>query len=207
MLIRLATAEDANSILSVYAPYCDTPITFEDRPPTQEEFSARVAGIRERYPYLVVESEGQVIGFAYARPQAERAGYRWNAELSVYLAQGRQRGGLGSILYQAILECLDLMGICAAYARVSMPNPASESLHARLGFTLGWVQKNAGWKCGAWRDAGWFVKPLSNWPGEEKESDEPLPPHPFPSVLEEQPEAVQAILARANEKAAALTAK
>ena len=85
MNIRIATIEASGAIRSVYAPYIDTPVTFETALPTIEEFEGRVAGILPEYPYLVCEKDGRIIGYAYACRHRERAAYRWNAELSVYL--------------------------------------------------------------------------------------------------------------------------
>ena len=66
MNIRIATIEDSGAIRAVYAPYIDTPVTFETALPTIEEFEGRVAGILPEYPYLVCEKDGRIIGYAYA---------------------------------------------------------------------------------------------------------------------------------------------
>lgn len=42
MTARFARAEDAPALLSVYAQYIGTPITFETELPSAEEFRARV---------------------------------------------------------------------------------------------------------------------------------------------------------------------
>lgn len=50
MNIRIATIEDSGAIRAVYAPYIDTPVTFETALPTIEEFEGRVAGNPARVP-------------------------------------------------------------------------------------------------------------------------------------------------------------
>ena len=39
-----------------------------------------------RRPWLVAERDGAVVGYAYASQHHARAGYRWTANVSVYLA-------------------------------------------------------------------------------------------------------------------------
>ena len=72
--IRFADAEkDASRILAVYAPYIvRTVITFETEVPDGTAFAARVAGIAEAFPYLLLEIDGALAGYAYAHRQAER---------------------------------------------------------------------------------------------------------------------------------------
>ena len=94
--IRFADpARDAAGILAVYAPYIrETAITFETEVPALAAFERRVAEIGADFPYLVLEVDGELAGYAYAHRQAERAAYAWNAELSIYLA-GKWRGKIG----------------------------------------------------------------------------------------------------------------
>lgn len=198
--IRLATDDDADGILSVYAPYIDTPITFEESLPNAEDFGARTAKIQADYPYLVAETVStpesgeapRIVGYAYAHAQAERAAYGWNAELSVYLSPEARGRGLGTVLYRALIDLLREQGVKAAYALVTIPNAASERLHEALGFTLMGVQKNAGYTCGAWRDVAWLVLALAPFDAE------PAPVVPFPALARERPGAVRNALARAN---------
>ena len=83
--IRMATPDDAEALLAIYAPYVrDTAITFEWDVPSVEEFRARIAHTLERYPYLVAESAGgRALGYAYAGPLKERKAYDWACELSI----------------------------------------------------------------------------------------------------------------------------
>ena len=95
MTVRFARAEDAPALLSVYAQYIDTPVTFETELPSAAEFRARVEEISAFYPYLVLEEERKIVGYAYAHRQMERAAYGWNAELSVYLDGAHLSRGIG----------------------------------------------------------------------------------------------------------------
>ena len=65
--IRSATVEDAEALLSIYAPYVrETAITFEYDVPSIAEFRERIAGVLKRYPYLVAIADNAILGYAYA---------------------------------------------------------------------------------------------------------------------------------------------
>ena len=58
VIIRPAAPEDAEALLSIYAPYVKhTAITFEYEVPSVEEFRKRIAHTLQHYPYLVAERE------------------------------------------------------------------------------------------------------------------------------------------------------
>lgn len=116
--VRIAARGDAEAMRAVYAPYVETPVTFDTVAPSRAEFAARMADAMVDYPCLVLEQDGRVIGFAYAHAQASRAAYRWNAELSVYLEQGATGGGRGRTLYDALLKLLRAQGVKSAYGLV-----------------------------------------------------------------------------------------
>ena len=191
--IRLSSADDAGGIRAVYAPFVDTPVTFEEEAPSCETYRERIVRIREKYPCLVAEEGGRIVGFAYAHELRERIAFQWNAELSIYLAPAAQGQGAGSRLYAALIELLRLMGIKAVYGVVTSPNPASERLHRAFGFALMGTQPHAGFTCGAWHDVAWYVREIAPF------EDEPAPPAPFPSYASAHPDQVSEVIARANE--------
>jgi L-amino acid N-acyltransferase YncA len=95
---------------------------------------------------------GAVVGYAYARPFAAREAYRWSCETSIYLPAGRRRAGVGRTLYRALLARLTERGFRVVVAKMTLPNPASEGLHAALGFRPVGVHRRIGYKNGAWHD-------------------------------------------------------
>lgn len=162
--IRQASEDDAQAILSIYAPYIEnTAITFETDVPTLDEFTSRMKGILGEYPYLVIEENGVVQGYAYAHRQAERAAYAWNAELSVYLRQECTGHGFGRSLSQAVCDLLELQGVRNVFSLITQPNYPSIRMHELLGFKLMGTQKNAGYKCGAWHDVAWLQKQIGSF--------------------------------------------
>jgi L-amino acid N-acyltransferase YncA len=159
--IRLAGPDDAVAVQRVYAPYVTaTPISFELVPPTVDEMSARMAAIVPRYPWLVVEEDDLVIGYAYAHQFAARAAYAWSVETSIYLDESARGRGVGTSLYGALLRLLALQGYRQAFGGITLPNPASVALHERMGYRRIATHSDVGWKFGDWHDVGFWQRPL-----------------------------------------------
>lgn len=94
--IRFVELKDSTGILNIYTPYVlDTTISFEYEPPTLAEFTERISNISSKYPYLVYERNGKILGFAYGSPYQERIAYLYDADLSIYLAPEAQNSGVG----------------------------------------------------------------------------------------------------------------
>lgn len=155
--IRLASEDQCASILEIYEKFItDTVITFECKVPSVEEFSERMANIQKKYPWLVCEFQGNVVGYAYASQFNERSAYDWSVDFSVYIKPEFQGKNLGKALYFALLELLKLQGYFNAYAGVTLPNIKSEGLHKSVGFKEAGVFHNAGFKFGDWYNVKWF---------------------------------------------------
>ena len=112
IMIRTATTNDAEAILAIYAPYVEmTAITFEYEIPGIEEFRERIRNVLKKYPYLVAEAEGEIVGYAYAGPFKGRAAYDWAVETTIYVDRSRKRMGIGRKLYDKLEEALRKQGI------------------------------------------------------------------------------------------------
>lgn len=165
--IRDATSADAADCAALYAPYVlETAVSFETEPPTADEMARRIAEAQEQHAWLVAEHDGAVAGYAYAGSWRSRAAYERTAETSVYLARSATGGGLGSVLYTALLQRLAQLDFRTAVAGMTLPNPASERLHTALGFTPVGVFRRVGWKRGAWHDVSWMQRDLAGRAGE-----------------------------------------
>lgn len=160
MPIRFARPADAKAIHAIYAHYArETAVTFADEAPSAAHYAAQIAD--RRYPFLVAEEDGQVAGFVYAGEFRTKAAFRWDVELTLYLAPGQTGRGLGSALMSACLTLLAAQGYVNAYSCVTLPNPASIALHRRFGFAELGVFPRTGYKLGRWHDVIWLTKPLA----------------------------------------------
>jgi L-amino acid N-acyltransferase YncA len=165
LVVRPATAADAEACAAVYAPYVtETAVSFETDPPTAGEMARRITAASEQHAWLVLEDEGRVVGYAYGGPHQTRAAYRWCCEVSVYLEVGRRRTGGGRALYAALLARLAERGFRMAVAGMTLPNDASVGLHRAMGFEPVGTYRRIGYKDGAWHDVAWVQRPLSREP-------------------------------------------
>ena len=95
--IRPVVSDDAPALLDIYVPYViETAITFEYEVPTLDDFRQRIKNTLHTHPYLVMERDGEIVGYAYTGQLGSRAAYAWAAETSIYLRQDCRRGGLGT---------------------------------------------------------------------------------------------------------------
>lgn len=176
--IRLATAGDAGPVAAIYAPnVTGSIISFESEPPDAEEMRRRIEGTLERYPWLVCERGGRVLGYAYAGAHGSRAAYQWSVDVSVYVHGEAHRTGVGRALYTSLFAALRLQGFYNAFAGATLPNPGSVGLHEAMGFRPVGVYRKVGYKMGAWHDVGWWHLPL------RERVPDPAPPADLPSVL------------------------
>ncbi|MFL5583732.1 MAG: GNAT family N-acetyltransferase [Gemmatimonadaceae bacterium] len=186
-IIRVAGLDDAAGIAEVYAPaVLERSTSFELAPPTPDEFASRISSVLQKYPWLVCESAGECIGYAYATAHRDRAAYRWSVDTAVYVSTKAHRRGVGTALYLSLFDILALQGYRNAYAGITLPNPASEGMHLRAGFTPVGVYKHVGYKFGAWHDVAWFERAILP---AEKDPPEPVP---FPEIRDS-PEVANAL--------------
>ena len=179
MEIRLATADDAEGILAVYAPYIrDTAVTFEYDVPEIGAFRSRIEETLKNYPYLVAAEEGKIVGYAYAGPLGKRAAYQHSAEMSIYLDGGCRRRGIGRQLYRELEKRLLRQNVFTVYAGVTASDREDDAFvtdgsirfHNRMGYTKIGEYHLCGYKFGQWYSVIWMEKLLA---------DRPAKPEPF----------------------------
>ena len=158
---------------AIYRPAVTSSLaSFEEQPPSASEMAERIRVTLERTPWLVAEDGGAVIGYAYAGPHHQRAGYRWSVNISVYVDPAQARRGIGRALYDELLALLRRQGFVNVYAGITLPNPASVALHEAIGMRRIGVYERVGFKQGAWHDVAWYHLRLADPPN--------VPPEPTP---------------------------
>lgn len=160
-MIRIARAQDAAAIHAIYLPQVlASAVTFETAPPGEAAMRERILGRLDRYPWLVCEQQGELLGYAYASRFRDRAAYDWIAETSVYVREDARRRGVAGRLYAALLQVLALQGVNQAMGAITLPGDASVALHERLGFVPAGRWRRCGYKLGRWWDVGLWQKEL-----------------------------------------------
>lgn len=188
-IIRNYRHGDAPGMQEVLKPYIETTaINFEYECPALNDFQKKIDEQAQRYPCLVLESEGTIIGYAYASEFRTKRAYAWCTESTIYLSKMASGHSLGKLLYQTLLEALMQMGFTRVYGGVTLPNPASCRLHESLGFDICANFEDIGYKFGKWHSIVFYSKQLNT----HHSGTPPL------SVAEAEPE-LNAIIARSNE--------
>lgn len=175
--IRLATPDDADALLRIYAPYVlETGVTYEYEVPCRAEFRARIEGVLEKYPYLVACEGDRILGYAYAKALGERAAFSHSVETAIYLDREARGKGVGSLLYCQLERILKLQNVTNLYAAVSYREQEDETIsHASPLFHLACGYRKAahfhqcGYKFGRWYDLVWYEKYIARH--EDKPSD------------------------------------
>src|SRR5215472_5470769 len=164
--IRSVTLDDARAVSEIYAPFVsDAATSFETVPPDAAEVERRIKDKTPKYPWLVFEADGMVLGYAYGSEHRTRQAYRWSADVSVYTHERARKRGVGRALYRVLLDLLRRQGYFNAYAGITLPNPASVGLHEAMGFKPVGVYSRVGYKLGRWHDVMWLQLRLSEEPG------------------------------------------
>lgn len=179
--LRIATIDDAQELLDIYAPYVTrTAISFEYDVPGLEEFRARISNTLQKYPYIVAVKDREILGYAYTHAFVGRAAYDWSAETTIYLKEDSTRTGIGRMLYEALERISKEQNILNMNACIGYPEIEDEHLtmnsvrfHEHMGYRMVGVFHNSGYKFGTWYHMVWMEKIIG------EHTPAPLPVIPF----------------------------
>ncbi len=153
--IRPATPDDFDAITAIYSEAVEFgTASFELTVAGKTEMlKRREALVSQGYPYLVLEDENGVRGYAYAGPYRARPAYRWVVENSVYLDSSARGKGFGkALLVELVSNCMKL-GFRQMIAVIGdSANAPSIAVHQSCGFRMIGTLENMGWKHGRWLD-------------------------------------------------------
>ena len=165
-IIRPVSENDAPVLAEIYSYYVrKTAVSFEYDAPDESEFRKRIAATVEKYPYLVLEENGNIIGYAYAGAFKTRPAYRYSVETTIYLRNGCQKKGYGKALITALeneLACRGFTNANACIAYIDTEDEylshASRDFHEHMGYRQVGVFKQCAYKFDRWYDMLWMEK-------------------------------------------------
>lgn len=162
--IRRAQYTDLEAINDIYNYFIlNSAITFDIEPWSMEKrqswFDERCSDIRQNHFVAVLDNN--VVGFAYNAPFNPKRAYDSSTELTVYKAIDCTEKGVGSTLYQHLIDSLIPHNFHRAYALITTPNEASMKLHDKLGFVDAGIMREVGEKHGKFHDVALLEKALS----------------------------------------------
>jgi L-amino acid N-acyltransferase YncA len=151
--VRFAEATDAAAIAVIYNQGIEDGIgTFETELRSAAIIARQLAARADRYPTVVVERDGQVLGVAWTSEYRPREAYAGVAEVSVYVAREARGQGIGRLALGALIEAAEARGFWKLVSRIFPENLASRRLCAGQGFREVGLYRRHGRLSGRWRD-------------------------------------------------------
>ena len=161
-MIRQVSIEDADKIAEIYNYFIESTIaTFEEQLIDVEEMKKKILGVIQKFPWIVYENNGQIMGYAYAGIWKNRSAYKHSVEITVYLNQKITSNGIGSKLYYELIKQLKELGVHVVIGGISLPNEISVALHEKFGFKKVAHFKEVGYKFNKWVDVGYWQLTIS----------------------------------------------
>jgi len=143
--IRTASIEDAAAIAEIYNQGIEDRVaTFETELRSAEDQQAWLRSIVDRYPAVVAQIDGEIIGWAGAGPYRDRECYRGIGEFSMYVRRDWRARGVGDLLVAALISEAERLGLWKLLSRIFPFNEASRALCRKHGFReVGVYEKHA----------------------------------------------------------------
>lgn len=162
LVIRDATDADLPAIVAmVNTEIAESPYIYAENPVTVDQRRTWLAALRsEKLPVLVAVTGEDVGGWAALSSYRSSSGYRFTAELSVYVARPFHRRGIGSQLIAALIDRAHTRGLHALVGSVDAENAGSIALLERFGFVEAARLPEVGRKFDAWRTQLLVMKAL-----------------------------------------------
>ncbi len=153
-LLRIATESDLPAISEIYNYYVlHSTCTYQLEPETLADRQAWFAlHSPDKYPVIVAEIDGRVVGWGSLSRFHARAGYDPTVEASVYIHHDHHRQGLGKRLLVELIERARRAGFHTLIGGASADQAASVALQESLGFQRVGHLVEVGHKFGRWLD-------------------------------------------------------
>jgi phosphinothricin acetyltransferase len=161
-IIRSVHENDAGAICSIYNYYISsTYFTFEEDVLSRHIIKERIWQVTKHFPWLVCEIGGEIVGYAYATSWKARSAYRFTAESTIYLKHDFVGKGVGTQLYQNLIEQLRKSGFHCILASIALPNEISINFHRKFGYQEVGIIREVGFKFNRRIDVGIYQLILS----------------------------------------------
>lgn len=163
-MIRDAVPGDAAAIAAIWNPLIrDTAITFWPTERSEAEIGALVADRQAQgHPFVVIEDQGGVAGFATYAQFRSGGGYARSMEHTIYLAPLAQGRGMGRTLLAWLEDHARQRGHRLMIGGITASNEGSLRFHVRAGYAEWGRIPCAGWKFGRFHDLVLMGKDLGD---------------------------------------------
>ena len=152
--IRDASEEDASAVQAIYAHHVlNGTASYDVEPPSVDHFGNKIKWVSaEGWPFLIAQSGGDVVGYAYATQFRDRAAYCFTCENSIYVHPDFMGRGIGKLLLRDLIDRSASCGFRQMIAVIGGAEPSSIALHASCGCIEAGRLRAVGWKKERWLD-------------------------------------------------------
>ncbi|WP_059282668.1 GNAT family N-acetyltransferase [Bacillus coahuilensis] len=158
-MIRYAEEKDLPDLVEIYNEAIRTlNATFDTKEKSVEERKAWFSSYGEKYPLIVYEDQGKVVGYASLSPYNIKPAYRLTVELSIYISNAYRGKGIGNKLIVEILREGKIRAFHTVISGITGGNKGSVHLHKKNGFKEAGVIKEVGYKFNQWHDVYYYQK-------------------------------------------------
>lgn len=148
-IIRPAKIDDLTAITEIYnQAILNTVATFDTEPKTPEEQRAWFNEHGDKYPVLVAEQHGVIVGWASLNEWSDRRAYSDTAEISLYVEESHRGKGIGRKLSEAAIKAGRDAGLHTVIARIAEGNASSIHIAESQGFEHIGIMREVGRKFG-----------------------------------------------------------
>ncbi len=126
--------------------------TMDEEPMSTERQRALIAALAPPMGFVLLVAGEHALGWGVLKPISDRHGYRFAAEVSVFLRRSLRRRGYGGRLVEDLVARAADGGLHHLVAKIQADNAPSIALFEKLGFGLVGVQREVGFKAGRWVD-------------------------------------------------------
>jgi phosphinothricin acetyltransferase len=153
--VRRFAPGDLQPVAEIFGWYAvNSDATFEVAPRSHADWSELATDLAALgLPLLVAEAEtdGAVVGYAYAGPWRRKPAYRATVEDSIFIAPAETGRGIGKLLLTELLTACATAGARQVIAVIADSGAdASIALHESCGFTRAGHLVDVGYKHGKW---------------------------------------------------------
>ena len=151
--IRTVTAEDAAAIAEIYNQGIEDRVaTYETKRRSAKDQQKWLESIAGRYPAIVAQIDGEIVGWAGAGSYHDRDCYRGVGEFSMYVHRDWRRRGVGDLLLAGLISEAERLGLWKLLSRIFPFNDASRALCRKHGFREVGVYEKHSRLDGRWLD-------------------------------------------------------
>lgn len=156
--IRKFRQEDKTAVIGVlnyyvhnsYAAYPEVDFEYENLKSLFE--------MPEKYPFYVIDSGKEVVGFGLLHPHIKMSTFSHTAEVSYFILPDYTSRGLGGKLLELLFKDAKKSGFEIILASISSLNNVSLNFHLKYGFSECGRFRNAGKKFNKYFDIVWMQK-------------------------------------------------